>query len=760
MAALFEGADAPASISTTYVMNPGDTFNGTIASAYDQDYVAITLTAGQTYSFSLNGNSLSDTYLRLYNSSGYEVTGNDDGGPGYYSQITFTAEASGVYYLSAGAYGALTGTYTLSAATTSTPANASFDTLAAYLTDGYWIDSGRSGRSFDTSIDNIITVDISELTFDGRLLARRAFEAWEAVADIQFQEVTSGADITFDDNDTGAYSTSTTSGGNILSSHVNVHTSWLTGGDAIDSYAFATYIHEIGHALGLGHQGGYNGTATYGTDEDFVNDSWQLSIMSYFDQNQNYTVGASLAAVIGAQMIDIIAIQDLYGASTVTAGNTIWGEGTNLSGYMQRFFDVWATGSTAWSGYSGEDVAFTIYDNSGVDTLALGFSTTNDRINMNGGTFSDVGGLTGNIGIARGTVIENLITGSGNDTVTGNLANNQITTNGGNDYVLANAGWDNVQTGAGNDTAYGGDGNDTLDGSTGLDALYGGNGDDSIRGGDQGDTVGGSGGNDILYGDGGNDNVWGAADNDTLYGGDGVDTLGGGNGDDVIYGDAGIDNLWGGIGNDELHGGSENDELGGSTGNDELFGDGGNDTLWGSWGNDTLHGGDNDDSLGGFRGADELHGDGGNDSLWGSQENDTLHGGSGNDLLGGGTHDDQIFGDGGNDSLFGGSGNDTLTGGAGDDEMTGGTGADMFIFGTGFGSDTLFYFNQVHGDRLQIDDALWLASEGTLTAAQVVSTFGSIDINGDAVLDFGGGNQILLDGVTTLAGLETAIDII
>ncbi|MHA3916475.1 matrixin family metalloprotease [Halovulum sp. GXIMD14793] len=91
------------------------------------------------------------------------------------------------------------------------------------------------------------------------------------VANIEFTETTGSADITFDDNSSGAYSTSSYSGNTIISSFVNVSTNWVaTYGSKINSYSFQTYVHEIGHALGLGHQGNYNGSANYGTDETFA----------------------------------------------------------------------------------------------------------------------------------------------------------------------------------------------------------------------------------------------------------------------------------------------------------------------------------------------------------------------------------------------------------------------------------------------------------------------------------------------------------
>ncbi|WP_177627901.1 PPC domain-containing protein [Parasedimentitalea marina] len=78
MATVNEGADAAASTATAYSISVGDTFNGTLSAAGDRDWVAITLTAGQTYDITLNGGSLSDPFLRLYDSGGNLIGYNDD----------------------------------------------------------------------------------------------------------------------------------------------------------------------------------------------------------------------------------------------------------------------------------------------------------------------------------------------------------------------------------------------------------------------------------------------------------------------------------------------------------------------------------------------------------------------------------------------------------------------------------------------------------------------------------------------------------
>lgn len=414
-----------------------------------------------------------------------------------------------------------------------TPTFGSLNEMAAYLTDGFWQANGLERRSFDTSQSNVITVNISGLTAAGKKLARNAMEAWEAVADIKFQETTGSAQITFDDEASAAYTSINRSGNTINYSTINIDKNWHGGQTWSNSYTQQTYIHELGHALGLGHQGNYDGSADYPTDATFTNDSWQRSVMSYFDQNENTAVDGSKAYVVSAMRVDIIAIQELYGApggGSATGGNTTWGVGSNLDGALGDLFDSWTNGSDP--DIANLPTAFTIYDKGGNDTLDVSNFAAGSDIDMRDNKLSDVGGLKENIAIARNTVLENVTTGNGDDTVTGNSADNVIETKGGDDSVKAADGKDKIS---------GQDGNDTLYGENGNDTLYGGSGRDKLYGGENGDTLNGSTGADTMFGGTGSDKLNGGNHKDKLYGGGGNDTLSGGKGDDVLKGNSGSD---------------------------------------------------------------------------------------------------------------------------------------------------------------------------------------------------------------------------
>jgi Ca2+-binding RTX toxin-like protein len=196
----------------------------------------------------------------------------------------------------------------------------------------------------------------------------------------------------------------------------------------------------------------------------------------------------------------------------------------------------------------------------------LSFSATDNRLDLNAESFSNIEGKTGNMAVARGTVIENATMGAGSDTVIGNAAANLIDGGMGNDSLRGGAGADRLR---------GESGNDTLEGGAGADILSGGDGDDFIFGGDTAsdrrDLIYGGEGNDYLDGSYGNDELHGGNGSDTVLGGHGADTVIGNAGDDILTGSAYSDLIFGNDGFDFINGGFGSDRLNGGAGGDRFF---------------------------------------------------------------------------------------------------------------------------------------------------------------------------------------------
>ncbi|WP_211205696.1 M10 family metallopeptidase [Limimaricola hongkongensis] len=596
------------------------------------------------------------------------------------------------------------------------PRHATPHEIADYLTGGYNESTRIPYTFFDPKAAGPITVDLGGLDAEGRQLARWAMDAWECVADVHFAEVSGGAALSFQDNGSGAYAkTYANADGTITKATINVDDGWIAKhGAGVDSYTFRTYMHEIGHVLGLGHAGPYNGHADYG-DAIFKNDSWQLSVMSYLGQDENPNIDASRGGNVTPMQADLIAIRDIWGAPEThfADGDTVWGIGSKLEIYLGDMFRGMADHTTS-DAYDLQPITLYIEDHGGRDRINFSHAGMDQIVDLAPGAVSSVlGDQRNNMLLSEDTLIEEFVSGDGNDRITGNGAANSLW-GGGRDDLLKGLG-----------------GNDRLWGDAGQDRIIGGGGRDQLRGGDHDDLLRGQGGNDRLWGDAGRDRVMGGAGRDQLHGGDHDDLLRGQGGHDRLWGDAGQDRIMGGAGRDKLRGGDHVDLLDGQGGNDRIWGDAGGDTLVGGGGRDSLWGGDNQDTL---------RGDGGHDHLDGGEAGDLLIGGAGNDTLIGGH---------GLDTLYGGAGNDRLDGGDAPDALFGGAGADSFVLRRGYGTETIGDF-VIGEDLIELQAGLMPG----LTAESAAARGRDTD-EGDLMFNFDDGNRLRLTG---LAGNELSAD--
>ena len=210
-------------IDTSASMSVGGSYNGDIETSYDTDWVAVDLASNTTYVVDLQGQAstagtLNDTYLNgVYDSDGYYISGtyNDDFN-GLESQVTFTTSTAGIYYVSAGAFGSDTGTYTLSintpqavvdseGSTTSTASTIAADGVAVAGT----IDSSYDNDWYSITLDANMTYDMSVLSSTGNypwldVMDSNGYYVWEGV-EYTWDYDTSASGISFTPTTAGTY---------------------------------------------------------------------------------------------------------------------------------------------------------------------------------------------------------------------------------------------------------------------------------------------------------------------------------------------------------------------------------------------------------------------------------------------------------------------------------------------------------------------------------------------------------------------------
>ncbi|HEV7251657.1 MAG TPA: M10 family metallopeptidase [Mesorhizobium sp.] len=236
------------------------------------------------------------------------------------------------------------------------------------------------------------------------------------------------------------------------------------------NYAFATFLHEVGHALGLEHP--------HENGMPLDRDSVEYSVMSYRSYVGASATGGYVNETGGyaqsLMMYDIAAIQHLYGANFATNGGDTtyrWSPSTG-----EFFVNGVGQGAPA-----ANRILQTVWDGGGVDTYDFSNHGGALKVDLRPGewtttSFAQLAQLhyngskpaIGNIANALQyngdprSLIENAKGGSGNDVITGNQAANTLWGNGGADQLFGLVG---------DDRLWGGTGNDWLDGGDGFDAA-------------------------------------------------------------------------------------------------------------------------------------------------------------------------------------------------------------------------------------------------------------------------------------------------
>ena len=425
---------------------------------------------------------------------------------------------------------------------------------------------------------------------------RTILQSYSSVVNVKFTEITETstqhADLRFSESDSPgtawAYYPSTSAAGGDAWFNNSSHS---YDNPQKGNYGWLTIIHETGHAMGLKHP--HETSGAFGpmpTDRDSLEYS-VMSYHSYVGATQPYYTNENWSYPQSLMIYDIAALQAQYGANYATqAGDTVYGWDPQTG---EMFIDGVGQGAPG-----ANRVFLTIWDGGGSDTYDFSDYSTDLNVNLQpGGWTTTSAAQLANLGdghVAAGNVanallyqnnpaslIENVVGGSGNDSILGNAANNVFAGGAGNDSIDGLGGI--------NTAAYSGrasdyswvqnaddtwtvadlragtpDGSDTLrnirflkfedvtiDLGPSLAVITGTVADDII---DAGHTVAGqplpTNSEDLVYGMAGNDKLSGLGGDDQLYGGSGTDTLNGGDGNDLLDGGAGADTMAGGLGDD------------------------------------------------------------------------------------------------------------------------------------------------------------------------------------------------------------------
>lgn len=247
-------------------------------------------------------------------------------------------------------------------------------------------------------------------------------------------------------------------GGDLNGSNLIANVETLEGGTANDTFKFLPT-----GALGKGLLGGV------GTDViDYSGYGSAASVNLQTAVGTGLPSFKTIESLVGSTVNDTLIGLDKASTWNITAANA----GT-VGSYAFSSFENLQGGSAddTFKFAVAGSVGGTIAGGGGTNTLDYLLFTTAVTVDLLAWTATNTGGVS---------AIQNVSSGSGNDSLTGDAGNNVLSGNEGNDSLNGGAGNDILIGGKGNDSLFGGDGRDILVGGTGLDFLDGGLSDDIL----------------------------------------------------------------------------------------------------------------------------------------------------------------------------------------------------------------------------------------------------------------------------------------
>ncbi|MCG8432659.1 MAG: M10 family metallopeptidase, partial [Gammaproteobacteria bacterium] len=247
-----------------------------------------------------------------------------------------------------------------------------------------------------------------------------------------------------------------------------------------DSRGYLTFLHEIGHALGLAHP--------FETSPPLppAEDNYRYTVMSY---TEFFPVGTSPAQFVPSEYMiyDVAALRSYYGEKMVGEGGTvIVPTPRDAANPRNEFLTL-------------------IIDDEGRDVIDITiFSSAPNVVDLRQGAFSSVGATwrtassqqledliqnpLANVAIAFGTIIEDVKGSDNDDLLIGNAEDNFLIGSDGDDLIYGDGVIFDGQPGYGSPVSYA-SGSDTLEGGLGDDLLFGGEGEDKLYGGADNDVL-------------------------------------------------------------------------------------------------------------------------------------------------------------------------------------------------------------------------------------------------------------------------------